>query len=167
VRGRGVKLSIGHERWIHAILMLVYLSGLGWMVLRYGIAGESEPDSPWRVAQAWLLRAHGATAMLTLVAVGSVLAAHVPASWTLRRNLASGVGMLASMAVLVVTGWLLYYASGEDLRAGSAYLHMALGAAGPLALLWHLAYRRRVARRAKRARTPTAAKNVTPLRQIR
>jgi hypothetical protein len=56
--------------------------------------------------------------------------------------------MLACVAVLAVTGWLLYYASGEETRAWSSYLHMALGLAGPLGLLWHLAYQRRLARSA-------------------
>ena len=53
-----------------------------------------------------------AAAMAILIAFGSVLAVHVPTGWSLRRNLASGVGMLTSMALLTITGWLLYYASG-------------------------------------------------------
>ena len=38
---------------------------------------------------------------------------------------------------------LLYYASGETLRAWSSWVHIAIGAAAPLGLVWHLAYRRR------------------------
>lgn len=147
MRGRGVKLSIRHERWTYWILALLFLTGVAWIALHYGPA-DNGPDGAWRPAQAWALRLHGAAAMAALVALGSLLAQHVPSAWRLRRNLASGIAMLACVAVLAVTGWLLYYASGEETRAWSSYLHMALGLAGPLGLLWHLAYQRRLARSA-------------------
>jgi len=137
-----MKLSARHERWTHAIFAAVYFTGIAWLALRYGLAG-GELESGWSVARAWLLRAHGAAAMLALVALGSLLAIHVPSGWRLRTNARSGVGMLAVMAVLALTGWLLYYASGEALRAWSSWLHIAIGAAAPLALLWHLAHRGR------------------------
>jgi MFS family permease len=138
-----VRLSRRHERWIYVILGLVYLSGVAWIVLRYGVTGDRLIEDGWRIAQAWLLRAHGAAAMLALVAAGSMLAAHVPSGWKQGRSVASGIGMLATLGVLAVTGWLLYYASGEATRAWSSWMHMALGVAGPLALVWHLVARRR------------------------
>jgi MFS family permease len=148
-----VTLGPVHQRCIYASLALVYLTGVAWMALRYGVTGERVLEDGWRIAQSWLLRAHGAAAMLMLVAAGSVLAAHVPSGWKLRRSLASGIGMLAALGVLTLTGWLLYYASGETLRAGSSLSHMALGAAAPLALVWHLVQRRRaLAREQERKR---------------
>lgn len=137
-----MKLSPRHERWIHAVLATLYVTGIAWLVLRYGVSGDAL-DGAWSVVRAWMLRAHGAAAMLTLVAIGSLLAIHVPSGWRMRTNLRSGIGMLAVMAVLALTGWLLYYASGEALRAWSSYVHIAIGSAAPLALLWHLAHRRR------------------------
>jgi hypothetical protein len=137
-----MKLSARHERWTYAILAALYFTGVAWLVLRYGVRDDGL-ESAWSVARAWLLRAHGAAAMLTLVAIGSLLAIHVPSGWRMRTNLRSGIGMLAVMAVLALTGWLLYYAAGESLRAWSSWVHIAIGAAAPLALLWHLAYRRR------------------------
>jgi len=136
-----MKLSARQERWTHAILAAVYFTGVAWLVLRYGVAGD-DLENGWSVARAWMLRAHGAAAMLTLVAIGSLLAIHVPSGWRRRSNKLSGTGMLAVMTVLAVTGWLLYYAAGEALRAWSSYVHIAIGAAAPLALLWHLALRR-------------------------
>jgi hypothetical protein len=137
-----MRLSARHERWTHAILAAVYFTGIAWIALRYGVAGD-DLENGWSIARAWMLRAHGAAAMLTLVAIGSLLAIHVPSGWRLRSNQRSGTGMLAVMTGLAVTGWLLYYAAGEALRAWSSYVHIAIGAAAPLALLWHLAYRRR------------------------
>ncbi len=152
MRGRGVTLSTRHERWTYWILALAFLTGTAWIALHYGPVDDG-PDGAWRPAEAWTLRLHGAAAMASLVAFGSLLAQHVPTAWRLRRNLASGISMLACMAALAVTGWLLYYASGEATRAWSSYLHMAIGGAGPLGLFWHLAYQRR---RARAAMKPTA-----------
>lgn len=137
-----MKLGAHHERWIHMVLAAVYFTGVAWLVLRYGLRDDGL-ESGWSVARAWLLRAHGAAAMLTLVTIGSLLAIHVPSGWRVGSNLRSGIGMLATMAALALTGWLLYYASGESLRAWSSWVHIVIGAAAPLFLLWHLAWRRR------------------------
>ena len=139
-----MKLSARHERWTHVILAAVYFTGIAWLVLRYGVADDGL-ENAWTVARAWLLRAHGAAAMLTLVAIGSLLALHVPSGWRMGTNLRSGVGMLAVMTVLALTGWFLYYASGDTVRAAAKYVHIVIGAAAPLALVWHLAYRWRAA----------------------
>ena len=137
-----MKLSGRHEQWIHAVLAAVYFTGVAWLVLRYGVRDDGL-ETVWSIARGWLMRAHGAAAMLTLVTLGTLLAIHVPSGWRMGTNLRSGVGMLAAMAVLALTGWLLYYASGETLRAWSSGVHIAIGAAAPIALVWHLAYRRR------------------------
>ena len=136
-----MKLSARHERWTYGILAAVYFTGVAWLVLRYAVRDDGL-ESVWSIARVWALRAHGAAAMVTLVAVGTLLAAHVPGGWRLRSNRRSGIGMIAAMAVLALTGWLLYYAAGEGLRAWSSWIHIAIGAAAPIALLWHLAYRR-------------------------
>ena len=137
-----MKLGARHELWTHFILAAVYFTGVAWLVLRYGVVDDGL-ETAWTVARAWLLRAHGAAAMLTLVVIGSLLALHVPSGWRMGTNVRSGVGMLAVMAVLAITGWFLYYASGDTLRESAKYLHIVIGAAAPIALLWHLAYRRR------------------------
>jgi hypothetical protein len=85
--------------------------------------------------------------MAALIAFGSMLAVHVPSAWKLKRNLASGIAMLTALVLLAVTGWLLYYVSGETARTWSSYVHMAAGFCGPLLLLWHLRYRNRLGRR--------------------
>ena len=147
-------LSARHERWLDAALLLAYATGLAWMILHYGFNRDGELEDSWRIAETWMLHTHGAAAMAALVAFGSLLPLHIPSAWKLRRNLASGLSMLGAMALLVATGWLLYYASGESLRAASSYIHMGIGTLAPLALLWHLAYRARTVRAklAKRAR---------------
>ena len=151
MRGRSVTITSRHERWIYAALSFVYVTGVAWMVLRYGVNSGRDPDDVWRVVESWTLAAHGAAAMAALIAGGSMLAVHVPTGWKLSLNIASGVMMLGLLGILALTGWLLYYASGEGIRTWSSYLHMVAGAAGPLGLLWHLAYRNRVRRTSRQS----------------
>jgi hypothetical protein len=160
--GRGIRLTAHHERWIHAVLTAVYVTGIAWMVLHYGINRGDGLETPWHVVETWTLRAHGAAAMATLIAFGSMLPAHVPGAWKLRRNFVSGIGMLATMLLLTATGWLLYYAADDQVRAWSSYLHMGFGAAGPLALLWHLTYRRKCARLANHEHLLRARESAAP-----
>jgi len=99
-----------------------------------------------------------------MIAFGSVLAIHIPSAWKLERNLFSGISMLTAVALLAVTGWLLYYAPGDSARAWASYSHMAVGFAGPLVLLWHLAYRKRLARGARSG--VDGARSVSPGKTI-
>jgi cation transport ATPase len=166
MHSRSIKLGRRHELWIYLALLFVYVTGIAWMVLHYGINRGDGLEDTWHVVETWMLRAHGAAAMGTLIAFGSMLPAHVPTAWTLRRNVVTGIGMLSTIAILAATGWLLYYAPGESARAWSSYLHMAAGVAGPMALLWHLAYRKKRSRntrqtdRQRLAPVPRIAKNV-------
>lgn len=166
MRGRGITLSARHERWVHAVLVFVYVTGIAWMVLHYGVNGGAGLEDAWRVAETWMLRAHGAAAMLALIVFGSMLAHHVPTAWARRRNLASGVTMFTAVALLAASGWLLYYASGEWARAWASYIHMAVGVAGPIALAWHLAYRRRIARLSRQKGGRQAALVARPLENV-
>jgi hypothetical protein len=45
----------------------------------------------------------------------------------LRRNRANGSIFLSAFAVLTITGYGLYYAGGERLRAWTSWIHLAVG----------------------------------------
>jgi hypothetical protein len=85
-----------------------------------------------------LMKIHGAAAMVALVAIGSLLAFHVPGGWAERRSRPSGSAMLVICALLTLTGYLLYYAGAETARDISSYVHLALGLALPVVLGAHL-----------------------------
>jgi hypothetical protein len=116
------------------------------MVLHYAVNSGDGLENGWHSSETWMLRAHGAAAMAALIAFGSLLPAHVPSAWKLKLNLASGISLLAGLALFVLTGWLLYYASADGVRAWSSYAHMGFGVASPLVLIWHLAQRGAAAR---------------------
>jgi hypothetical protein len=56
---------------------------------------------------------HGLTAILATLALGSVLPFHLKAGLKSKRKLWSGLGQLAFLAILLVSGALLYYGPAE------------------------------------------------------
>jgi len=60
-----------------------------------------------------VLAAHGITAMLATLAIGSVLPFHIKAGYKSRKQLWSGFSQLGCLAILLVSGSLLYYGPGE------------------------------------------------------
>ena len=91
------------------------------------------------------MKIHGGAAMLTIYLLGSMLYGHMVNAWQRRRNRASGGTTAATLLVLVLTGYGLYYFGGEELRRGAEWLHWVFGFATPLLLWWHISLGRRLA----------------------
>ena len=72
-----------------------------------------------------------------------LLNAHVSFAWRARRNRANGSVFLSAFAVLTITGYGLYYAGGERLRAWTSWIHLAIGMVLPILLLIHIFLGRR------------------------
>jgi hypothetical protein len=84
------------------------------------------------------MKIHGAAAMAILVLIGMLLSGHVRFAWRAGRNRANGSLFLSAFAVLTITGYGLYYAGGERLRAWMSWIHLAVGLALPILLLIHI-----------------------------
>src|SRR5262249_26196979 len=91
-----------------------------------------------RSAKSWAMKTHGAAAMAVLVLIGMLLTGHVRFAWRARRNRGNGLVFLSAFAVVTVTGYGLYYAGGESLRAWTSWIHLAVGLALPLVLILHV-----------------------------
>ncbi len=84
------------------------------------------------------MKIHGAAAMAILVLVGVLLNGHVRFAWRARRNRGNGALVLSAFGILTITGYGLYYAGGERLRAWTSWIHLAVGLALPLLLILHI-----------------------------
>jgi hypothetical protein len=125
--------------FLYTVLILLFLSGVAWAYWNYlRSPGDFETS-----AKAWTLKIHGAAAMAILVLVGMLLTGHVRFAWRARRNRANGSIFLSAFAVLTITGYGLYYAGGERLRAWTSWIHLAFGLALPILLLIHIFQGRR------------------------
>lgn len=129
------KLSVrlpGIQRWLtYFALSLVALSGLLWYVLhdlfRFG----------WMITERRLLVTHGIAAAFSLVVIGGLLPLHIRLAWRIGRNLTSGIVSLSVMALLGLSGLMLYY-SGEEWRDPVRWLHIGVGIVGIFALPAHI-----------------------------
>jgi hypothetical protein len=131
----------------YAILSLLFATGALWLLAD---DAASQPGSEtWPAIATLLLTLHGSLAMLTLLALGALLAVHVFPSWQKKRNLATGVGLLVVNALLVITACGLYYIGGEALRRAASNVHLALGFLLPLLATVHVVRGRQARKRAE------------------
>jgi hypothetical protein len=114
---------------LYAVGGIVALSGVAWLVAR-------EPAQ--RAFALLCLEIHGATAAALLVLIGAVAALHAPAGWRERKNRGSGALVVAVLAMLAITGVLLYYLGDERMRGVVSIAHWAVGLAAPAALTAHV-----------------------------
>lgn len=120
---------------------LLLLSGAIWLAVHYGIgAGAGEFPHP---IEAWSLRLHGLAAFAGLFVLGTLAAAHVPQGWRLsdRRRWAgqrkSGVTLCVMGALLVMSGYLLYYFAPETVRPALGWVHTIAGVSMGLLIVSH------------------------------
>lgn len=117
------------------VVLRVMLYAAFLVLLATGVAWEASSPGPWA---AFLMKLHGAAAMLALVLLGTLLMHHIPAGWATLKNRASGVLALGAMASLVVSGYLLYYAGGESLRSFASQSHLWVGVAAAVVVALHI-----------------------------
>jgi cation transport ATPase len=137
-RPSGVRLSPSHERWVLSLSVALLISGALWLVFDYFISVPGEFGERRHPLEVWWLRVHGAAAIAFLIVLGTMLPIHIRRAWQLRRNYRTGGVMLSVVTVLVITGYGLYYASGENLRIWISAVHWGIGLFGMAALILHV-----------------------------
>ena len=130
-----IRLRPFHRRLLYGVVALLFFSGAAWA---YWNVLVSLPGDFEMTAKAWAMKIHGAAAMAILVLVGVLLNGHVRFAWRARRNRGNGSLFLSAFGILTITGYGLYYAGGERLRAWTSWIHLAVGLALPLLLILHI-----------------------------
>ena len=139
-RPDSIRLKPLQRYFLYAVLALLFLSGVAWAYWNYLAASPGDFETS---AKTWAMKIHGAAAMAVLVLIGMLLSAHVRFAWRARRNRANGSLFLSAFAVLTITGYGLYYAGGERLRAWTSWIHLTVGLVLPILLLIHIFVGRR------------------------
>src|SRR6266496_321074 len=139
-RPDSIRLKRLQRYFLYAVLALLFLSGVAWAYWNYLAASPGDFETG---AKTWAMKIHGAAAMAILVLIGMLLTGHVRFAWRARRNRANGSVFLSAFAVLTITGYGLYYAGGERLRAWTSWIHLAIGLVLPILLLIHIFLGRR------------------------
>jgi uncharacterized membrane protein len=126
-----MRLGKWHRALVLAALIVVALTGVVWFVL-HDVAGEA-PDELLRE----VLMAHGVAAFATMMAFGSVLPLHSLAGWRKGQNVGSGLSVILVLAVLAVTGLMLYYAN-EVVQSSARLVHLVVGFAAIAGVPLHI-----------------------------
>ena len=134
-RPESIRLKRLQRCFLYTVLALLFFSGVAWAYWNYLVASPGDPEMS---AKAWAMKIHGAAAMAVLVLIGMLLNAHVKFAWRARRNRTNGSVFLGAFAILTITGYGLYYAGDERLRAWTSWIHLAIGLVLPILLLIHI-----------------------------
>lgn len=133
-------------RWaLYATIAALIGSGAWWLGVRYAPSVfVGQRDDFARLGQeALALKVHGATAFATLFALGAMSAYHVRLGWALKRNRVMGSVLAATFALLIATGYALYYLVSDSSHAPISVLHWALGLGLAPILILHIVTGRR------------------------
>ncbi len=154
MRRHGFRLTVSHETWMYSIAGALFLTGAIWLVFHYFVRVEGAFGPAPHMLERWWLRLHGAAAFAMLFLLGTIAVTHARQAWAARRNRLTGAIMASLNVLLVLTGYLLYYAGGEISRETISVLHWVLGLGFPLVIIAHVlkgrALRRSVASATRR-----------------
>jgi hypothetical protein len=141
------RLSLRFPKWSRRVFSLSFLlsliSGTAWFGLDQWGTVEGEFGLEKHPLIATLTKVHGAGAFIALISFGMILSAHVPAGWRAGWSRKSGLFLLGTIVVLILTAWGLYYCGDDELRQGLVYGHLSSGVMVPIALIVHLRSRRK------------------------
>ena len=132
-----MRLHPGRRRLLYAVSAALWASGALWLMAHYFWVKQGEFGPESSPAEPWSLRIHGLFAMAALAFLGLLWAVHVVRGWTARRRRRSGGFLFGLSLILVLTGYLLYYAGDDDLRGWASMFHWGLGLAALPAFLLH------------------------------
>jgi hypothetical protein len=133
------------KRALYIVSALLWISGACWLYFSYFASGGADLSAPSR-APAFLPELHGAAAMAFLLVFGALLPQHLPNGWHQKRQRPSGLTLVVVCAILVLTGWGLYYVSDESSRPAARVTHSILGILLPLGMAAHVWRARRRSR---------------------
>lgn len=128
---------------VYATSLGIWLTGSIWLLFHYFVVAQT-PFGPTRhPLEHWSLVAHGAFAFGSLWLMGFLWCTHVTRRWRLKRHRKSGGALFGVMLLLILSGYLLYYIAGDELRDATGITHWVIGLAMPVFLLIHWSVRRR------------------------
>lgn len=135
MRRDGIQLSRRLRITFYAVFGALFLTGVGWWGLK--LAADAHSEDPGTL-QPWLLKGHGAAAMLSLFVLGILYPLHITRGWRAHRNRSTGAGLVAVSVLLILSGYLLYYSGGETTRTTASRVHTYVGLALPLIVVVHI-----------------------------
>lgn len=137
-----------YPAWFPNTLLCIFglLVGSGVLLIPSALLFRLEWDVPWALpgdSRVGVAAIHVGAAMLVLVAIGALLPVHVRNEWNKRRNRRSGIGIIALVGLLALTGLGNLYAGAPLLSKTTCMTHIFLGLAVSIVACLHIFLRPR------------------------
>ncbi len=126
-----------HKRMLYITAGLLWISGILWLYLRYVARSHDELGLTTHPLQTLSLKIHGAAAVGFLIVFGALLY-HISPGWRQKYQRPSGLSLIGSSLILILTGWGLYYLGNEYARNFTSIIHSVLGCLLPLIIFYHV-----------------------------
>jgi hypothetical protein len=123
---------------LYVVSSALFLTGVIWELFDRFVKVSTPIGDMKHPAEAWVLRAHGAAALVSVFIAGHLYASHIRPAWRSRRKRGSGLTLCSVIVALILSGYLLYYAGGDEFRDLVANAHLWIGVAAPLPFCWHI-----------------------------
>ena len=144
------------RRWgLYIVGAGVWLSGGLWLLYHYFFECQGEFGPTANPLEPWWLKLHGAFAFAAVWVFGLLWGVHITKGWPHKRRRWSGGALTGVFALLIVSGYLLYYLGDDKVRPIVSILHWGIGLACPIFFFVHRVRVRR--RRMRDSRRPSYA----------
>ena len=153
-----LKITKTYRYFFYMTMFVSLLSGSGfWLLRQYGFTeGDFGPESHFM--QYPLLQLHGFAAFAMLMSLGAIFGSHIPKTWASKRSRTSGISILTSVSLSILSAYSLYYLVGEDWHELLGNGHAIIGLLSPVLLYVHIHFARKNSRYAQK-RTLRARKS--------
>jgi len=138
VRHVGLQPERWERRCVYGVSAWLLATGVLWLLAHYLMQTAAEFGESVHPLEPWSMKLHGAGAMFALFFIGSLVNSHIRRALMARRNLFSGLSMIATLAALTLSGYGLYYLASEHSRPIWSAVHWIAGLAFPLLLIVHI-----------------------------
>jgi hypothetical protein len=135
-----LRMSATLRLTIFAAFGVLWASGCVWLILHLFFEGQTQfgpTPNPWEPS---VIRLHGWIAVAAVFLLGWITAKHISERWPQLRKRVSGLSLAGVLALLVISGYGLYYTT-DRLHDMAATAHEILGTAVILIALTHWARR--------------------------
>lgn len=133
------KSKWNYQKAFFWILTISWVSGLTFFVFNNFITVPGEFGDTKHPFQYPILKIHGGSSFVIMVAFGYFMAAHVRKSWYARDpKPIMGIILLAMPIVSMITAYALYYIVSDVTRAVVIYIHLLVGFFLPFVLVIHI-----------------------------
>lgn len=125
------------RRLLYVSVLALIVTGVLYAIPRYADL-YFDLDLVPVVTPSLLMKVHGAFALWVTVLLGIIWQAHVRLRMRRPLNRRAGFTLVANVVLLTVTGYLLYYVGGREIREMTSVVHTGLGVAVLVIIVWHV-----------------------------